>query len=269
MTGYTPEQMPVLSTLARGFAIFDHWFADVPSQTFTNRSFFHAATSSGLLVNAPYGELPGAQHRRDAVRPSRGARPDLADLLRPAVAVLPDRGDPCPAAARPVRDALLLDRPVLRGRRATASCPTYSFIEPQIIGHAHNDMHPAYGMQMPGPGCRSAVVADRRGGPAGPDLQRDPLRVVADRLELAQHPAHGRLRRARRAPTTTSLRPPPSRPTRPAPQGRWTSGSTGSAFGCPPSRSRRGSLPAPWSTTPTGTPRSSAPCANAGTSASP
>ena len=27
MTGYTPEQMPVLSTLARGFATFDHWFA--------------------------------------------------------------------------------------------------------------------------------------------------------------------------------------------------------------------------------------------------
>jgi len=58
MTGYTPEQMPVLSTLARGFAVFDHWFAEVPSQTFTNRSFFHAATSSGLLVNVPYGTFP-------------------------------------------------------------------------------------------------------------------------------------------------------------------------------------------------------------------
>ena len=33
MSGYTPEQMPVLSALARGFAVFDHWFADVPSQT--------------------------------------------------------------------------------------------------------------------------------------------------------------------------------------------------------------------------------------------
>ena len=51
MTGYTPEQMPVLSALARGFATFDHWFADVPSQTFTNRSFFHAGTASGLVVN--------------------------------------------------------------------------------------------------------------------------------------------------------------------------------------------------------------------------
>ena len=58
MAGYTPEQMSVLSTLARGFAVFDHWFAEVPSQTFTNRSFFHAATSSGLLVNAPYATFP-------------------------------------------------------------------------------------------------------------------------------------------------------------------------------------------------------------------
>jgi phospholipase C len=53
MAGYTPEQMPVLSTLARGFATFDHWFADVPSQTFTNRSFFHAASASGLLITRP------------------------------------------------------------------------------------------------------------------------------------------------------------------------------------------------------------------------
>jgi phospholipase C len=51
MTGYTPEQMPVVSALARGFAVFDHWFCEVPSQTFANRSFFHAGTSSGFVVN--------------------------------------------------------------------------------------------------------------------------------------------------------------------------------------------------------------------------
>ena len=127
MTGYTPEQMPVLSALARGFATFDHWFADVPSQTFTNRSFFHAATLVGLRRQRPVRELPGAQHRRDAVRPARGPRPDLAGLLRPAVALLAHRADPRSAAARPLRDALLLDRPVLRGRREAASCrPTRS-----------------------------------------------------------------------------------------------------------------------------------------------
>jgi phospholipase C len=53
MTGYTPEQMPVISTLGRDFATFDHWFSEVPSQTFTNRSFFHAATASGYVINYP------------------------------------------------------------------------------------------------------------------------------------------------------------------------------------------------------------------------
>ena len=53
MTGYTPEQVPVLSGIAREFGVFDHWFCEVPSQTLMNRSFWTAATSSGLVVNAP------------------------------------------------------------------------------------------------------------------------------------------------------------------------------------------------------------------------
>jgi phospholipase C len=53
MSCYTPEQVPVISTIAKGFASFDHWFCEVPSQTFTNRSFYHAASSSGLVVNPP------------------------------------------------------------------------------------------------------------------------------------------------------------------------------------------------------------------------
>jgi phospholipase C len=53
MTGFTPEQVPVLSGLARGFGVFDHWFCEVPSQTFTNRSFWTAATASGFVVNSP------------------------------------------------------------------------------------------------------------------------------------------------------------------------------------------------------------------------
>ena len=52
-TGYTPAQLPVLSGIARDFGVFDHWFSEVPSQTFTNRSFWTAATSSGLVVNSP------------------------------------------------------------------------------------------------------------------------------------------------------------------------------------------------------------------------
>ena len=53
MTGYTPEQLPVLNGIAREFGVFDHWFCEVPSQTFMNRSFWTAASSSGLVVNSP------------------------------------------------------------------------------------------------------------------------------------------------------------------------------------------------------------------------
>jgi phospholipase C len=53
MTGYTPEQLPVLNGIAREFGVFDHWFSEVPSQTFMNRSFWTAGPSSGLVVNSP------------------------------------------------------------------------------------------------------------------------------------------------------------------------------------------------------------------------
>ena len=53
MTGFTPDQVPVLNGLARAFGVFDHWFCEVPSQTFMNRSFWTAGTSSGLTVNFP------------------------------------------------------------------------------------------------------------------------------------------------------------------------------------------------------------------------
>ena len=51
MQCFDNEQLPVLSTLAKGFAVFDHWFCSVPSQTWCNRAFWHAATSGGKVIN--------------------------------------------------------------------------------------------------------------------------------------------------------------------------------------------------------------------------
>lgn len=42
-----PAQVPVLSTLALQFAVFDHWFCSVPGETWPNRNYLHAATSDG------------------------------------------------------------------------------------------------------------------------------------------------------------------------------------------------------------------------------
>jgi phospholipase C len=46
---YTPELLPILSGLARGFAVCDRWFASAPTMTLPNRAFASAATSQGHL----------------------------------------------------------------------------------------------------------------------------------------------------------------------------------------------------------------------------
>src|SRR6185437_15721370 len=40
MQCFKPEQVPVLTTLAEQFAVFDHWFCSVPSHTCCNRAFW-------------------------------------------------------------------------------------------------------------------------------------------------------------------------------------------------------------------------------------
>lgn len=46
---YTPATLPVLSALARGYAVCDYWFSSVPTETFPNRAFVHMATSQGFV----------------------------------------------------------------------------------------------------------------------------------------------------------------------------------------------------------------------------
>jgi phospholipase C len=49
MEMFMPEVLPVLSGLARGFAVCDHWYCSVPTETFPNRAFLCAATSQGHM----------------------------------------------------------------------------------------------------------------------------------------------------------------------------------------------------------------------------
>lgn len=58
MDSFSPEQLPVINTLAKEFAVYDAWFCSVPTQTLPNRSFFHASTSSGFVVNEEYQKWP-------------------------------------------------------------------------------------------------------------------------------------------------------------------------------------------------------------------
>ena len=51
MNGFTPASVPVISGLAYSYAVCDNWFAAIPTETFANRSFVHAGTSSGYVYN--------------------------------------------------------------------------------------------------------------------------------------------------------------------------------------------------------------------------
>ena len=246
MTGYTPEQMPVMSGIARGFATFDHWFCDVPSCTFPNRSFFHAGTSSGYVVNMSPPESFIAHNAAET----------LFDRLEAHGLTWKVYCDP------PSHYSLtgLIHAPRLRGRFAThffstgqffedtekGELPTYAFIEPQIIGHAHNDMHPAYSMLTPGLSWDppSSLIAGEdllarlynairsSSSPTGSNYLNTTLLVTFDE--------HGG--------TYDHVAPPPAAPPDPtAPAGQFGFRSTAPACAYQRLRSRRGSRSAPSS----------------------
>jgi phospholipase C len=148
MTGYAPEQLPVLSAIARGFTCFDHWFCEVPSQTFANRSFFHAASSSGYVVNlSPPDSFPlhntgetiferldqqGLSWRVYCDPPSHISLTGIIHTPR----LWPQFGSRFVSTDQFLQDA------------ADGNLPAYSFIEPNLL-YGHNDMHPAFAALFP------------------------------------------------------------------------------------------------------------------------
>jgi phospholipase C len=143
MTGYTPEQLPVLSGIARDFGVFDHWFCEVPSQTFMNRSFWTAATSSGFVVNSPMGKW-FAKNDAETIfdRLEAHGRTWKVYIMEPM----------------PLSFTGVIHYPRLKDRLAThfvpfaefekdaaeGTLPDFSLIEPNMLG-GHGDYHPAFG----------------------------------------------------------------------------------------------------------------------------
>ncbi len=148
MTGYTPLQLPVTSALARGFAVFDHWFCEVPSQTFPNRSFFHAATSSGFVVNMSPADSFPVHNTAETIFERLDAKGLTWRVYCDPPGHLSLTG--------------IIHAPRLWGRFATnfvttdrfledaagGQLPAYSFIEPNML-YGHNDMHPAFDALYP------------------------------------------------------------------------------------------------------------------------
>jgi phospholipase C len=61
MRCYRPKSLPVINGLANAYAVCDHWFSSVPTETFPNRSFVHSGTSSGHV----YNEWSTGEHKWD------------------------------------------------------------------------------------------------------------------------------------------------------------------------------------------------------------
>jgi len=143
MTGCTPEQLPVLNGIARDFAVFDHWFSEVPSQTFMNRSFWMAATSSGFVVNSPMHKwFTGNDAETIFDRLEAHGRTWKVYIMEPMplsftglihYARLKDRlGTNFVPFSEFEKDA------------AAGTLPDFSLIEPNMLG-GHGDYHPAFG----------------------------------------------------------------------------------------------------------------------------
>jgi phospholipase C len=60
---FTPDKLPVLTTLATEFAVFNGWFSSIPGPTICNRAFAHYGTSFGQVsmnifyVKEPYKSI--------------------------------------------------------------------------------------------------------------------------------------------------------------------------------------------------------------------
>jgi phospholipase C len=172
MGSFDPTMLPVFSTLAKNFAVFDSWHCAVPSQTFCNRSFFHASTSHGYVTNSGNG---GYRKWFDA----ENAAPTIFNRLSDAGlswAVYYDR-------RQVVSMTGFIHAPSLEQYfgsnfrtmeqfaedTAAGTLPDYSFIEPRMI-YDHNDMHPPVGVftetDVDGSVIAGGAVSDVRAGEA-------------------------------------------------------------------------------------------------------
>lgn len=161
MNCFPPEALPVINGLAQNYAVCDNWFSSVPTQTFPNRSFIHAATSSGNVYNTwKTGPFPWD------VGVFVNKTPTIYDLLeQKGVSWKIYHGGPlllCNALIiqeklweyastdhfSPYKVPGLFNKHTFLSDLENNNLPAYSFIEPNMVCSSkygpENDMHPAW-----------------------------------------------------------------------------------------------------------------------------
>jgi phospholipase C len=160
MNCFTPASLPVINGLANAFGVCDHWFCSVPTQTLPNRSFLHAATSSGYVVN---GWKTGP-HEWDIAYLLNKTETIFNLLSQAGVDWRIYHGGPFLLCNALVTQDRLWEY-VPSGRHffpfkqflddaSRGDLPAYTFIEPNMLCSrqygAENDMHPAFAITETG-----------------------------------------------------------------------------------------------------------------------
>jgi phospholipase C len=172
MGGFSPAMLPVLSTLAKEFAVFDQWHCAVPSQTYCNRSFFHASTSHGFVTNRDGGgyakwlsapDTPTIFNRLEDAGVSWKIYFD-EDQLVSLTGVMH-----APALERYWRTEHFAYMDQFYADAANGTLPAYAFIEPRMV-YNHNDFHPPFGVlrgsDADGSPVLDSAISDVRAGEA-------------------------------------------------------------------------------------------------------
>lgn len=151
MTCYTPKQTPVISTLAREFAVCDQYFCSVPSQTLPNRDFIHAATSAGFVNNKPDDQVDSPTIYNQIQDAIDGGRCDLSWRIYSGTEKDKDSGVWIPFSLTRIMLPQIQDAKFNANFRMmkdfyadakAGNLPSYSFLEPQFSGPLQNDQHP-------------------------------------------------------------------------------------------------------------------------------
>jgi phospholipase C len=132
---YTPDQVPVISTLAKNFAVCDHWYASAPCQTWPNRWFIHTGTADRRQNNDPL-YLPNVMtiYNRFELAGVEDWKIYFHDIAQ--TKTLP--------MLWPLSSKFHFYRQFQIDCQ-TGELPSYSFIEPQYyadFSNPENDMHP-------------------------------------------------------------------------------------------------------------------------------
>jgi phospholipase C len=138
MKVFSPEALPVLSGLARGFAVCDNWYASVPTETFPNRAFVAAATSQGHMDDAV------GKFTVPSIYGALGRASVSWSIYGYAASPLTRMDFPDTMAADDSHFGHFSD---FQASAKSGNLPSYSFLEPSW-GSSGNSQHPNYDVAL-------------------------------------------------------------------------------------------------------------------------